>query len=170
VKKILIALFMGIFLVDCAPPVTPGIPFSTTPLTNTPAVTSTPYAGTGTLWISPAVPDLLREVVRNLKIPIVTDSAGATVKLDIQSGIEGSGSQWIYALVAPFPTVADGVTSDELHQAWKGSLSGAISGTPLWMTESTLAAFTELWGAPASGSVQTAPADQLLNNTWKSLP
>jgi Bacterial capsule synthesis protein PGA_cap len=76
----------------------------------------------------------------------------------------------MYALVAPFPTVADGVTSDELHQAWKGSPSGPFAGRPLWMADSTLAAFTELWGAPASGAVQTAPADQILNDAWKNLP
>ncbi len=38
------------------------------------------------------------------------------------------------------------------------------------MADSTLAAFTELWGAPASGVVQTAPADQLLDDAWKNLP
>lgn len=38
------------------------------------------------------------------------------------------------------------------------------------MADSTLAAFTALWGAPASGFVQTAPADQLMDEAWKNLP
>jgi len=38
------------------------------------------------------------------------------------------------------------------------------------MAESTLAAFTALWGAPADGSVKTVPADQLLDLAWKNLP
>ena len=76
----------------------------------------------------------------------------------------------MYALVAPFPTVADGVTSDELHQVWKGSPSGPFAGRPLWMADSTLAAFTGLWGPPASGAVQTTPAGELLDGAWKNLP
>jgi len=38
------------------------------------------------------------------------------------------------------------------------------------MTESTLHAFSALWGAPASGSVKTAFAGQLLDTVWKDLP
>ena len=38
------------------------------------------------------------------------------------------------------------------------------------MADSTLAAFTALWGAPADGAVQTAPADQLIDDAWKNLP
>ncbi len=38
------------------------------------------------------------------------------------------------------------------------------------MTDSTLAAFTALWGAPASGSVKVAPSDQLIDDAWRNLP
>jgi hypothetical protein len=159
---------MGIFLVDCAPTVKSATRLSTVPPTN-PPVTSTVSTGTGTLWIGPAVPDLLRQEAQNSGLPLSSDQSKASFSLDIHAGAAESLSKWIYALVAPFPTVTDGVTSDELHQAWKGSSSGTFAGKPIWMTESTLAAFTELWGAPASGFVQTAPSDQLLGNTWKSL-
>ena len=116
------------------------------------------------------MPDLLRQDALNSGLPLTSDRSIASLRLDIQPAKEVNGSIWIYALVAPFPTVSDGVTSDELHQAWKGSSSGYFSGRPLWMTDSTLAAFTAHWGPPASGSVQIAAADQLLNNTWKDMP
>ncbi len=141
------------------------------------------------LWISPAVPDQLRQAAQSWGIPIATDSSSASITLDVnnqQSKINNLKSVWVYALVAPFPTVTDGVTLDELKAAWHGSpspflpsrfdkLSAAPVGRggevhPLWMADSTLAAFTALWGAPADGAVQTAPADQLVDDAWKNLP
>ena len=76
--------------------------------------------------------------------------------------------------------MTDGVTLDDLKSAWHGSPSpptplplgegGRGEVRPLWMAESTLSAFTALWGAPADGVVKTAPADQLLDEAWKDLP
>jgi poly-gamma-glutamate synthesis protein (capsule biosynthesis protein) len=74
---------------------------------------------------------------------------------------------WIYALVAPFPTITDGVTFDELHRAWTGGAPLSPSGViPLLMAESTLAAFTAQWDAPAPGVVRTVDEDQLLDAAW----
>ena len=46
----------------------------------------------------------------------------ASVRLDLSSSVQSNSNetqiQWVYALVAPFPTVTDGVTFDELHLAW----------------------------------------------------
>ncbi len=38
------------------------------------------------------------------------------------------------------------------------------------MADSTLAALTAMWGNPAPGSVQTLPADQLIETAWKNMP
>jgi poly-gamma-glutamate synthesis protein (capsule biosynthesis protein) len=76
--------------------------------------------------------------------------------------------QWVYALVAPFPTVTDGVTFDELQGAWKEGIAPApFNGIPLLMEKSTLAAFSALWGGPVSGAVRIVPADQLLDTAWQ---
>ena len=75
--------------------------------------------------------------------------------------------QNVYALVAPFPTVTDGVTSAELNQAWtQGIAPTAFRGHPLLMDESTLDAVSALWDAPAPGLVRTVAADQLLDTAW----
>jgi hypothetical protein len=167
VKKII--LICIIVLAACAPQatVTPYVP---QPITqSTPTATSTPRAAV--LWISPAVPDQLRQAAQSWGIPTISDSSFASIKLDVSpSTVNGQRSTWIYALVAPFPTVTDGVTLDDLKAAWKGSSSGTFAGRPLWMADSTLAAFTALWGAPANGAVQTASADQLVDEMWKNLP
>ncbi|MFZ5820094.1 MAG: CapA family protein [Chloroflexota bacterium] len=77
---------------------------------------------------------------------------------------------WIYALVAPFPTVTDGVTLDDLKAAWNASSPGPWAGSPLWMAESTQQALTALWGEAASDAVQTAPADELADLMWENQP
>jgi poly-gamma-glutamate synthesis protein (capsule biosynthesis protein) len=112
---------------------------------------------------------LLRQTALGWGIPIASDPLLAAFNLDFHPGMEGNGALWVYALVAPFPTVTDGVTSDELRAAWRGSSSGPLAGWPLWMTASTLSAFTALWGAPAV-SVHVTPADQLLDSAWVQLP
>ena len=83
--------------------------------------------------------------------------------------MEGVGSKWAYALVAPFPTVLDGVTSDELHAVWAGDSTASYSKWPLLMDASTLEAFTELWGKPGI-PVQVVAEDQLLDRAWSAMP
>ncbi len=79
--------------------------------------------------------------------------------------------QRVYALVAPFPTVTDGVTFDELMLAWtEGTAPAPFNGTPLLMDDSTLAAFTALWDAPAAGAVRVVAADRLLDEAWSNMP
>jgi poly-gamma-glutamate synthesis protein (capsule biosynthesis protein) len=79
-------------------------------------------------------------------------------------------AQRVYVLVAPFPTVTDGVTSAELNAAWtQGTVPATLSGHPLYMDQSTLEAMTTLWDAPTQGLVQTAASDQLLDTAWADL-
>jgi len=171
VKKPL--LILSLLLSACAPRAV-GAPTQAAPLpqrTAAPVATATPSASA--LWIGPAVPDALRQDAQDSGIPLVADPSQATVRLDVdpaRSGAPASESLWTYALVAPFPTVTDGLTSGDLQEAWHGSAPGPFASRPLWMADSTLAAFSALWGAPAPGAVTTAPADGLLDGAWKALP
>ncbi len=126
------------------------------------------------LWISPAVPDALRESAEALNMQLVENPGSASVHLDVldetSSPAQGPTSVWTYALVAPFPTVMDNVSLDDLHAVWNGSASGPLAGQPLMAAGSTVAAFSKLWGPPAIGAVQEAPAEQLLDAAWAHLP
>ncbi|MCL4530691.1 MAG: CapA family protein [Chloroflexi bacterium] len=166
-KKLI--LIIAVVLTACAPQivVTPKVSQPIAESIPTASRTSTPMPAA--LWISPAVPDQLRQAAQSWNIPMATSSSSASITLDVSpSTINGQRSTWIYALVAPFPTVTDGVTLDELKAAWHGNSSTGRG--VLWMTDSTLAAFTALWGAPASGSVKVAPSDQLIDDAWRNLP
>jgi Bacterial capsule synthesis protein PGA_cap len=142
-----------------------------------PTVTAMPIPGEPTrksgaqyLWISPAVPDVLRRFATASGLPLAGDESGATVRLDVSQGSDSQSSTWIYALVAPFPTTTDSVSFADLQNAWVGTAAGPFAGLPLWMDEPTLAAFSALWGAPASGSVRVAAADQLVDSAWAERP
>jgi hypothetical protein len=77
----------------------------------------------------------------------------------------------VYALVVPFPTVTDGVSSYELKRAWlEGTAPAPFRGRPLLMTESTLAAIRALWGEPVDSAVRVLPAEQLLETAWSEMP
>lgn len=126
-----------------------------------PVSTNTPMPAA--LWIAPAVPAVLHEAARSSGLPITEDPALATQKLDVSD----SGSLWIYALVAPFPTLTDDVTLQDLLSTWKGASSGPLNGHSVLLAESTLRAFASVWGEPASGSVRSVPAEEILDTAWK---
>lgn len=78
--------------------------------------------------------------------------------------------QWIYVLVAPFPTVTDGVTLEALRAAWSGDSTGLTTGSPLLMDESTAGVLSAFWGPPGTQSVHVQPADTLLDYAWSNQP
>jgi len=144
----------------------PASPQSTSTMASTPMVLSIYYA--------PEAPELLVSEMENWGFPINSDPARATLHLELESVEDpttiASQSTWIYALIAPFPTVTDGVTVDEIQAAWNDASPGPFADSPLWMTESTLTAFTALWGEPASKAVKVVPIDQLVDSLWQNQP
>ncbi len=89
------------------------------------------------------------------------DKSRADAVLDISHIYTGQNSSWIYVVVTPFYTTTDNVSITNIQDYWSGRSTGPFSGSPIWLTASTLAAFSDLWGAPANGSVNIADANQL---------
>jgi hypothetical protein len=170
---LILPTLFALLLASCAAGV------SETPLPQVPAPTRLPTATSTSatsapagLWVSDSVPASLREQAQGWIVP-----ANASLRLGTTtSPVDHVQSnepvfQWVFALVAPFPTVADGVTFGELHIAWsEGMAPAAFNGMPLLMDGSTLAAFTALWDEPAAGAVRVVPADQLLDTAWSQIP
>ncbi|MBN8581798.1 MAG: CapA family protein [Anaerolineae bacterium] len=160
-KKLSLFIIVSLLLAACASATeTPIAPIATAPIL--PTATQPPIADA--LWVSPAVPDDLREIATQTGLPLANTPDAATQILDVSD----SGSLWIYALVMPFPTVTDGVSSADLISAWQSGSSLTGNGQPLLMAESTLRALTALWGDPASGAVRSVDSDQLLDEAWKN--
>jgi poly-gamma-glutamate synthesis protein (capsule biosynthesis protein) len=150
------------------PPPAPPITSIASPAIPTATNTALPIV----LWVSPGLPPFLKKTALDWGLATTADRNAATLSIDLARPAPGAlrVSTWIYALVAPFPTVTDGVASEDLLAAWNGSSSGPFSGRPLLMDEATLAAFTALWGQPAANAVEIVPADQLLDTAWSEMP
>ena len=149
------------------PTLTPlAVPMFANPTSSFPTQSSSP-----TIWISPAVPSSLRELLESAEIPPADSEESASLRF-LPAAEEYAGeTEWIYALVAPFPTILDGVTEEELRRAWtKGIRPAPFEDSPLLMSESTRAAMTALWGEPADGAVRTLPSETMLDAAWESFP
>jgi len=98
----------------------------------------------------------------------VADRSAADVILDTTPGpgAETLAAVWVYALVVPFPTVADAIPADELRRFWTGQSQGLFSGRPILMAESTYQGMVAIWGLPAPSAVRIAAEGELLDTAW----
>ncbi len=115
------------------------------------------------LWISPAAPEKLRTAKELGGIKQVADKDKATIWLEANPNaeIETPKSVWIYALVAAFPTLRDGIAFEELKAAWSGKPGGLV------MTESTFEAVKLLFDGQQGSGVEIVPAEGLTEALWQ---
>ena len=151
-----------------APVAPPTVQPSATPApTLTPPPSPTPVHPLS-LWIDPALPQPFQQVSLPDGITRVDNPGKVDLSLEV-SDLEPI-SHWIFALVAPFPTIPNGVTSAELRQVWQGQTSSTFPGIPILVGESTFTMLSDYWGAPAQGAVKTLPDDELVTFAWKDRP
>jgi len=135
---------------------------------NTPETSPQPTEGERVkLWIAPYLPEELTQgLVVPLELEMVQDADASDLQLDV--GDENPLTYLIYALVAPFPTVTDGVGFNEIRNIWD-SPEGEVD-TPILMSEKDLALFSALWGPPAGDGVIAMEEDELLSYAWENRP
>lgn len=80
-------------------------------------------------------------------------------------------ARWLYLLVAPFPTVVDGVSWENFYAAWRGERTWADSdnpwgGQPLLMSSSTLEVLRKAWGIPVANAVRVESEETLQDTAW----
>ncbi len=159
-----LALVLTLLLQGCLPD-RASLTAAPAPADSTPTPTAfQPATATPTtvrLWISPAVPDLLRDAVAARlahparQVVLVAKAEDADIRLE-PGGREGL-ARWTYAVVAPFPTLRDDVALAEVLDAWRqGSL---------WAAPDTAAAMEALFGPPQVAPTPI-PADELLDRAW----
>ena len=148
------------------------------PLTKfTPTVLVTPTPAFQGVWIQPSLPIGILNAIGNIQVQDAADADSASLVLKDTANAEGSGtliaqSTWIYALAAPFFTVRDGVTLEQLEQIWRGNSPTDLTGIQLAMEESTRATFAARWGDASSANVVTKPAGELApaESVWVIIP
>jgi hypothetical protein len=145
------------------------LPFTTQTfnLAPSPSTTSQPI----TIWLAPYLPEKMRAfLILPPSMVQIPSSEGANISISIGNERNSADSLWVFALVAPFPTIPDGITSDELHLAWVGEENPSFNSSPLLMDENTLQLLTAFWGEPSPQAVQIVPSNQLRDYAWDNQP
>ncbi len=121
-----------------------------------------------TVWTSPALPPGLRSsldpILEDPDSPFeaVEDYAGAQIR--VEPNPEIPLTEWIYALVSPFPTISDGMTLDELKAIWQGT------DVPILLSSATLSAGESFLGTPEGGSIEIVGEETLVREAWERKP
>lgn len=131
-------------------------------------VAPSPTPAEVTLWIAPEIPVPVAERVLGAAaasdIPLrqVETPGEASVRLE-PDGAE-TVADWTYALVAPFPTVEDGMSIEALRAAWTGE-----GGPPIFIEDDDAPALKLLLGVPGQ-NVVVGSEGALLDAAWSSRP
>ncbi len=139
-----------------------------------PAIPSSPTADPGfTLWIDPNLPEALRQAVILPKNVNPIDQPGpASLTFAVAANSQAGeptihSSKWIYALVAPFSTIPDGISSQELKDAWSADKQPEnFFGHPILMDPGTRAILEVRWGPASSNAVRTLPESEIVDASW----
>jgi poly-gamma-glutamate synthesis protein (capsule biosynthesis protein) len=160
--------FQPIF--DTQTPTPDHNPSPTAEPTITPTETLIPESiSNKTIWVPPYFPkDLTSQIVYPQDFVLTDGPDGAQVSLAV--GDQEQFSQWIFALVSPYPTIVDQVLAQDIKQSWKGNPSGPFINQPLLMDENTSGLLSAWWGVPDPNTTQIIPADELLDHAWENQP
>ena len=139
---------------------------SVTPFQPLPTATITPTPPSIQVWLPEWIPTGIANVAE-LPAPFVfANSANPSdIQLVIREDIAATEADftWVYALVAPFPTLTDNISVDEIQQIWSGA---GDFPQQILLDESTLATFRQVWGEPNPQKVRVANRDDLLETAW----
>ena len=172
---------------SCAAPATPtpaNMAFVEIPkparTSQTPAATQAPVAAAPaiptaqilevSIWAPPYLAETVGErVLKPLEKLLVREPAAANIKLEV--GAQNLISQWVYALVTPFSSTLEGVSSSDLLLRWQGGSTALDGDGPLLMDSNTYEMFSAVWGAAApAASVTILAKQELLDYAWAHQP
>ncbi|MHC1741275.1 MAG: CapA family protein [Anaerolineaceae bacterium] len=128
-----------------------------------------------TLWVDVVIPAALKEKLIGAKlIKLVQDNNSADLKFELVLNSDKAANnlgqvQWIYALEAPFPTVADNLSVNELKNLWLGTIDDTLPVDKLQVSSETKGIFNAIWGQASDNTVEVLPEDKFTSNDFKSL-
>jgi hypothetical protein len=123
-----------------------------------------PSAGL-TLYVDPHLP---QGVSSALALPdwLSVSPNAQEASLLLSSGSDAAVGRWIYALVAPFPSIPSEVSATDLKRAWQAKGGGPFSDAPLLMDEDTYRLWAQVWGEAEPGGVEIIKTEKLLDEAW----
>ncbi len=135
------------------------------------SIDQTPTASVVNLWLSPGLPDKLRTRMGDLVdqgaggFQLAGEPSAAQVK--VEPGGEVRIAEWVYALVAPFPTVEDGMSYESLRALWSGK---AQEGKRIFLTKDVFEVMSAAMGMPSRSWVHIMAPEDLLERAWEERP
>lgn len=129
-------------------------------ITAVPTTTPTPLPKR--LWIDPTFPGEL-----DLPISFQRSASPEDADVSLVLGDEAEVARWIYALVAPFYELRDGVSSTDLRALWQGQPMADMSRATLLLAPETLAVMARRWGEPSPENVKTTAEGELMDQAWQ---
>ncbi len=181
-KRFLIPMaILLIFATACQPVLHPLEVTTTVPETTVPTETPEPTAISPTptatqkpvrIWFDPALPSALVQGEMSTFVEQYRTSTGES-SLNLTFNPESELSQWVFALVAPFATVTDSVTTAEFLDYWQNGAD--FSATEFVMDQTAFTGLKSLYGEPL-GKVSLKPAIELLayctekGDAWAVIP
>jgi len=134
------------------------------------------------LWIDPAVPsELAGSLMAQSAIQPSTEKDTSSLFFEVAASknaatVEIGSVSLVYAIEAPFPTVTDEISLQQVHQFWRGDDMGDFPFDLLQASKETKALFTQLWGEAAIGRVNEVGEETFSTNdftqmrTWAIVP
>ncbi len=118
------------------------------------------------IWFPPYLPDALTKGYQPANGLRVSDSqASSELTLDVSD--ESLVAEWVYVLAAPFPTVADGISTRDLIQFWSGNQTADLPFDQLLVDGGTKAIYEKIWGPASVSNVSVVSRDELLSTAWE---
>lgn len=117
------------------------------------------------VWIDPLLPQKERQRAAALG-ELVNNLAQANVRLGLATDNIQIG-QWVFALVAPFPTLTDGIDLNALRTAWQGGQAPAMAGHVILVDPAVRQAVERVWGPGANEAVRSVAEAALLETAWR---
>lgn len=147
----------------------PAVPTSTQTPNPTPTVMPDPDYH---LELAPGLPVKLEEAALELSEmdPLLFSWSsgqvvdGSIVKLSINEG--APLAHWIYVIAAPFATVADDISMEEVSAGWQ---TGSNVLGNLILDQETLDTFSSIWGPP-SPDIHPVESNGLVDALWNGRP
>ncbi len=168
---IIFLIVLTLLACQAAPTITPPTetlappkPTQATPTTEEPNPTPT-STSEPTVYVYQPNPDLPAGFTQLVEQQMLPQAQGAAneIAYTFEFGSINPVGNWVYALVAPFPTVTDEVSTNWLQNLWRGQPEDAIQ--TLLVAEDDLPALTTILGEPGQ-TVQTQAKDQMLETAW----
>lgn len=167
-------LVVFLLLVGCdgraTPTLSPQLPSVTAtrtrrPPTSTPVPTATPVLPL--VVLDDALPVALHRQMQESGLRLVKAEEGQVLRFGMVSEEAPWAVGWVYALVAPFGTLADECELSLLQAVWQGQPPEGGVLQDLYLSPETMAVWKQAWGEPEALHVHVVADSALLSTVWE---